>query len=435
MECCRKPNVSGREIPMNRLREWFHDTKGQVLLVFVVALPLLLAMLGLVLDGGRLFFEKRHAQIAADAGARSAAFELLRGNSLQSEIDEASQTEARLNGYDNDAAGTSVAALIGPPGYSNEFVRVTVSKQVPTTLMKIFSRNFSTVAARAIAGIVPNTRPPCVLALNPSAPGGLTMNGNAVLNAACKVMVNSNSPTAIIQNGSGACINAHKIGFVQPGSFATHGGVSCLNPTPAGQAIVDDDPYDDLTPPDPSSMPLMSNPMEVINEGNVAGESPLQPGYYRRGIFVASTIAIALDLNPGVYLGDGFAAAGNVTLRGTDITIIDICGPGPLSGINIMGTVDADLSAPKDESDPWQNILFYSLCDDDSFITGNVNTRFEGVMYFPNANITFGGNQQATATWGMVIGDTVTFNGSPNLTVNYAMSGRIPDVETIGLVE
>ena len=435
MACRRKSNVNGREIQMDRLREWFGDAKGQVLLVFAVALPLLLAMLGLVLDGGRLFFEKRHAQIAADAGARSAAFELLRGNSLQSEVDEASQTDARLNGYNDAAAGTSVAALIGPPGYSTDFVQVTVSKQVPTTLMKIFSRDYSTVAARAVAGIVPNTKPPCVLALNPTAPGGLTMNGNATLNAACKVMVNSNSPTAIIQNGSGACVNAHKIGFIEQGSYATHGGVSCLNPTPAGQAIADADPYEDLEAPDPGDYPLISNPMVVINEGNVAAESPMLPGYYRMGIFVTSTISIALDLNPGVYVVDGFVAAGNVTLRGTDITIIDICGVGPLSGINIAGTVDADLSAPKDESDPWQNILFYSLCDDNSFITGNANTTFEGVMYFPNANITFGGNQQATATWGMVIGDTITFNGNPNLTVSYEGSGRIPDVETIGLVE
>ena len=158
MECHGKPNVSGRKIQMNRVREPFCDAKGQVLLIFAVALPVLLGMLGLVLDGGRLYFEKRDAQIAADAGARSGAFELLRGNSLQSEVDEASQTDARFNGYDDSAAGTSVAALIGPTGYSNNFVQVTVSKQVPTTLMKLFSRNFTEVAARAIAGIVPNSK-------------------------------------------------------------------------------------------------------------------------------------------------------------------------------------------------------------------------------------------------------------------------------------
>ena len=433
MKGYRRFDLNAGKIQLQRLRTRCRKSEGQVLLLFAAALPLLLAMLGLVLDGGRLFFEKRHAQIAADAGARSAAFELLRGNSLQSEIDEASQTDARLNGYDDTATGTSVAALIGPTGYSNNFVQVTVSKQVPTTLMKIFSKDFSTVAARAIAGIVPDTTPPCVLALNPTASGGLTMNGNATLNAECKVMVNSNSPASMVQNGSGACVNAHAIGYVAHGSHVGSGGLSCFNPTPAGQAIVDADPYDDLTPPDPASLPLISNPMVVINEGNVAAQSPMLPGYYRRGIFVSSTISISLDMNPGVYLVDGFSATGNVTLRGTDITIIDICGPGPLSGITIAGTVDAQLSAP--DSGPWKNILFYSLCPDASMLTGNATTTFEGVMYFPNANITFGGNQGATATWGMIIADTITFNGNPNLTVDYAGSSRTPDRTTIGLVE
>ena len=430
MKGYRRFDLNAGKIQLQRLRTRCRKSEGQVLVIFAAALPLLLAMFGLVLDGGRLFFEKRHAQIAADAGARSAAFELLRGNSLQSEIDEASQTDARLNGYDDAAAGTSVAALIGPTGYSTDFVQVTVSKQVPTTLMKMFSTNFSTVAARAVAGIVPDDAPPCVLALNPTAAGALTLTGGAQLTAGCKVMVNSDSTGSIVQNGGGACVTAAAIGFVQPGSYATNGG-NCLNPTPAGQAIPEADPYADLTAPDPDDYPLISNNTLNISGGNVASWNPLVPGYYRRGISISSTGGSPLNMDPGVYLVDGFSMSGSSVLRGTDVTIIDVCGPG-YTGINLAGTVDAQLSAPT--SGPWKNILFYSLCGGNSQISGNATSTFEGVMYFRNSDLTFKGNQGA-AVWGMVIADTITFNGTPNMSVDFAGSGRTPDRTTIGLVE
>ena len=412
------------------------STKGQILLAFALVFPVLLVMAGLVMDGGRLYFQRREAQVAADAGARAAAFELLRGRNTQGAVDEASRTDAALNGFDNSAAGTTVTAEIGPTGYTNNFVQVTVTDTVPATFMRVLSRTSSTVAARAIAGVMPDTEPPCVLALNPTASGALTMNGTSNLNAGCKVMVNSNADDSIVQNGSGACINANAIGFVAPGSFVTNGGVSCLNPMPEGQAIPDDNPYEDLTPPSPSDYPLRSNPMKVVNEGNVASESPLQPGYYRRGIFISSTVTINLDMDPGVYIVDGFNAGGNAVIRGTDVTIIDLCGSGPLSGINISGTVDVQLSAPT--SGDYANILFYSTCagpEGDIDVTGTAGSTFEGVIYAPLANARFGGNQTADAVWGMLIADTITFNGNPNFSINWDDAGRTSNVMTIGLVE
>ncbi len=408
-----------------------HSGAGQVLVLLALALPLLLTILGLALDGGRLYFERRHAQIAADAGARSAALELFRGNTAQADVDEASGTDAFLNGYDRDAADTDVVAVIGPTGYNTNFVSVTVTDTVPTTLLRIFSRNHSTVAARAVAGIVPDSAPPCVLALNEEVPGALTISGTGFLNApGCKVMSNSDSPSSITANGGG-CITAEAIGFVGPGNAITNGG-NCLNPYPAGQAIPEADPYAYLTAPDPADYVLQSNTMVVVNEGNVSSLSPLQPGYYNLGIKPASTVTINLDLAPGVYLVNGFHASGNVVLRGTGVTIIDLGGPGPLQGIDIAGTVDVQLSAPT--SGDWKNILFYSLSTTDSKLTGNANSTFEGTMYFPNAELRFGRNQ-TSETFGMVIADTITIDGNPLLSVDYDGAGRTEDLTTIALVE
>ncbi len=423
--------VPGRKDSLSKLPLSRRATAGQVLVLLALAFPLLLGILGLALDGGRLYFERRHAQVAADAGARSAAFELLRGNITQADVDEASGADAFLNGYDRDAVDTDVVAVIGPTGYTANFVSVTVTDIVPTTLLRIFSKNQSTVAARAVAGIVPDSAPPCVLALDEEVPGALTISGTAFLNAPnCKVMSNSDSPSSITANGGG-CITAGAIGFVGPGNAVTNGG-SCLNPYPAGQAIPEADPYAYLTAPDPDDYVLQSNTMVVVNEGNVASVSPLQPGYYKRGIKVASTVSIHLDLYPGVYVVNGFSASGNVTLRGTGVTIIDLGIPGPLTGVEIAGIADVQLSAPT--SGYWKNILFYSLSTFDSKLVGTSGSTFEGTMYFPESELRFGGNQ-VTETFGMIIAKTITISGNPLLNVDYDGAGRTEDLTTIALVE
>ncbi len=45
------------------------NKSGQTMMLFVLGFATMLALLGLVFDGGRIYFEKRHMQAAADAGA------------------------------------------------------------------------------------------------------------------------------------------------------------------------------------------------------------------------------------------------------------------------------------------------------------------------------------------------------------------------------
>ena len=46
--------------------------RGQAIFIFVFAFAMMAGVLGLVLDGGRIYLEKRRAQAAADAGAAGA---------------------------------------------------------------------------------------------------------------------------------------------------------------------------------------------------------------------------------------------------------------------------------------------------------------------------------------------------------------------------
>src|SRR4026209_171002 len=54
-----------------------HDRpRGQVIFIFAVALVALLAMTGLIIDGGHAWSQQRHVQNAADAAARAGALVL-----------------------------------------------------------------------------------------------------------------------------------------------------------------------------------------------------------------------------------------------------------------------------------------------------------------------------------------------------------------------
>ena len=187
---------------------------GAILVLFcLVAIPLL-AVLGLVLDGSNLYFVRRQAQTAADAAAWGGAKELIRGNTAN--VDTAGKWDAKRMNFD-DAASDVVVTINNPPlagaraGDAN-FVEAIVEHTEPATLMQLFTAN-SVVRARAVAGIQPDFGGPCVLALDPSAPGAITVSGGAALNApGCEVISTSVDPGSITANGGG-CITAQVIGY------------------------------------------------------------------------------------------------------------------------------------------------------------------------------------------------------------------------------
>ena len=115
---------------MNATHEGRQAQRGQILVLFTVALIVVIAMLGLVLDGGSTFAQRRDQQNVADLASFSGADAYLNATANKSAAaDAAARALALSNGYTtNVATGESVDVVV--TDYST-FANVTVTVTRP----------------------------------------------------------------------------------------------------------------------------------------------------------------------------------------------------------------------------------------------------------------------------------------------------------------
>jgi Flp pilus assembly protein TadG len=94
---------------------------GQILVVFVLAMVAMIGIVGLAIDGGGTYAQRRDQQTASDMAALAAANDYLINNNTSQASDRA-RTVSATNGFTNGSDGTSVAVAID----TSEGVQVTV---------------------------------------------------------------------------------------------------------------------------------------------------------------------------------------------------------------------------------------------------------------------------------------------------------------------
>ena len=184
------------------------DKRAVMLPMFALMFAAMLAFLGLLFDGGRIYFEKRRMQVAADAGAFGGAHELLRSND-EATIKSGGRDDAALNSFTHGQDTVDVQIKHPPDSglWKDDMncVEAEIDQNVPTTLMRIVGATTSTVATRAVACVEIYDDAPCVLALYCGAgKPGLEFDGTGYLGTHdCNVVVNSKSDESIRVNGTG----------------------------------------------------------------------------------------------------------------------------------------------------------------------------------------------------------------------------------------
>jgi hypothetical protein len=116
------------------------NERGQNLIIFAILMIVLVALAGLVIDGGFALAKRREAQNAADAGALAGADALCAGNPVSAE------TQARDYAINRNGATTADVTL------STKVITVTTTIPHQTFLAAIFGTDVVTTTATASAG-------------------------------------------------------------------------------------------------------------------------------------------------------------------------------------------------------------------------------------------------------------------------------------------
>jgi len=388
-------------------------SKGQVLVLSALILTVLVGFMGLAVDAGYFFDYRRRMVAAADSAAVAGAMEVKRDPNSTNVVTVA-RNAAAANSFTHGADDITVTVNRSPAsGYhvgNNKFVEVLINRPHPTFFMRALGVRTTTVSARAVAG--PGVEMGCIYVLDPSADSALQVNGGAVLKApTCNVYVNSTGSAALYLAGSGACVLANSVNIT-----GNYSGTTCSTSTPYTGTPPVDDPFANLQPP------TIPSTCTYSDQVSVTGVATLNPGRYCNGIAINSG-AIA-TFNPGLYILEtastkktamaSLSASGQAVLLGTGVTFYLNSG-----GVSLTGGGSVTLSAPT--SGPWEGILFFQNRSNarQSIIAGGNLAQLNGVLYFPQAPLQYGGGS-VTTNYTTLVARTLQISGTSLFNNNYA---------------
>jgi hypothetical protein len=289
--------------------------------------------------------------------------------------------------------------------------------------MRVLNINETTVAARAVAGLV-EYNDVCVLALDREVPGAIRANGKPSLVANCGIMSNSSAANGLQEVGK-ASISGRWIGV--SGNYTGEG----------------------FTPAPEISVPPLLDPLAHIQPPNYASaaagvyESSSKTYSCPTGICsFGSEIKITKDdvvFLPGTYvLQKGMKITGG-NVSGSEVSFYNVNASGK-DTIDIGGNGVVQFSAPT--SGPMKGILFFGdrtspdKNPGNKIGRGNASSSFTGALYFPSQHLDWAGNSLTSGTWSLVIAKTINISGTSDVQqISLPPQGQGPEITKPTLVE
>jgi hypothetical protein len=386
--------------------------RGFVLVIMMASTVMLLSLVGLAIDTGRLHLVKSRMQTAADAASLGAV--QARKADGAADVTAVARSNATWNGFTHGQNAVTVT-VNNPPatGYYTgdaNAVEVVIHQSVDTMFMVVAGFRTMEVTARSVSrrGASPN----CVYALDSSASNAVSASGGATVQVSCGVVVDSSSNTAVNVSG-GARITASSVSVV--GNYSVSGG-GVLSPTPVIHASPEADPFAAMAAPSVGA--CTGSPNYSLSGGAVA---TIGPGVYCGGISVSG--GARLSLNPGTYIlkGGGLSVSGGAYLTGSGVQFYNTYGGGYGYGaVSLSGGTTIQLSAPT--TGALAGILFFQdrsvSSGAASTVSGGASCRFDGALYFPTTALSFSGGTGSAYT--IVVAKTLSFSGGTTLNNDYS---------------
>lgn len=382
---------------------------GNSLITFALALPLLVAALGLGIDSAATYLFADRLQHAADEAALSAAQASSSSNtSGPTQIATIIATKYGFSTSANTTVTVNKPPATGPNAGDTNYLEVLLKQTRPRYFTSAFSTASMTISARAVVRLSSST---CVMALNTSTNKAVNTSGSALINLQnCDLQDNSASTDALDVSG-GAQIIANNVKVVGKGVLSGGGTVQVTGQFTQGASALAD-PYATSTIPSYSG----------CNATNYSTNSyqVLSPGVYCGGLTISSGGNVTL--NPGVYIIDrgSLTVSGGGTLSGTGVTIILTSSTGSsYGGVTFSGSSVVSLSAPTSGSTAGLTIFGDRRMPTNTkfAFSGGSQQSLDGAVYVPSGALNWsGGSSNSSTNCTVLIGNTVTFSGGSSLT-------------------
>lgn len=385
---------------MIHFRRFKNDTSGHVAVLTALLLSSVVAASASALDLALVHQRGDQLQKAADAAALSAARDAL-FTTNDAQVRETARQYALA-----ELAGKSSSVTINTAIDRSADVKVSISLTAKVDLIFGEVVKLPDSVTRAAVAVGGAKKPVCLLVLEPSAAGAMSLQGTPDLVADnCIVQVNSKSSSALAMGGNAT--------------------VSSLETRVSSQAQKGKGSASGFKPPPKYESPAMPDPLaEKVKWPTTAGcqhfnghatktKRTLSPGVYCGGIS-ASTHG-ELHLEPGLYvlqtgsltLGSGGSIKGP---SGVTIVMLD-----PTGLIDVHSKGSLSIEAPR--SGPWDGIAI-AVKPQPLKLTSNMQgggeMHLDGVIYLPSQrlHLTGGGAMDGDIGRRMLVVNSIELGGN-----------------------
>jgi len=387
-----------------------HFGRGQALILIALAAVALVGMVGLVVDGGRAFLDRRKAQNAADAAALASAYARIKGNE---DMVSAALGSAAENGYNNDGK-TNVVELYSPPKDGAhtgdvEYIQIIITSNLNTYFARVIGRQKITTIVEATtrtksAEIKELLNGQAVVSLAPASNCfnqlSFWVHGEATLDiTGGGIFVNSNNKScALLEQGSGSIRLSEGYSIDVVGNASIQKTRLITPDVTVGAAPI--------SYPPPFFMPKVgcNKEAEVSLDGTSMSSGSWNAEFPPPGV---------THLDGGVYcLDHGINITGNLEGHNIVLKVSD-------GEVHFSHTADILLDAPN--AGDHAGLLLYLPMDNHSkvVLNGGAGSVIKGTILAPASPIIIKGMESVRGFHSQIIGYTIEADGNSNVVIVY----------------
>jgi hypothetical protein len=395
-----------------KLSDLFKQDKGAIAIITGLLLVVCIGFAALAIDVGFWYSQKRHLQLAADAGAVGGAWALSKTG--KSSIDNYVIHDLTLNNC-TAATNCTVVAINNPPtsgthAGNSKAVEVILSQPTSLFLAELFLPVAPTLEARAVALLAPS--PACLTLLGSSgSKADLILSGNSPVNSTnCNINVNSSDTNAVSASGN-AVLNVQQLSIVGGKNTSGNATINASQGISTGSSPATD-PYANYQIP---TAPTCTSSINISG-----GKSTIQPGSYC-GFSVSGQSNVTMS--PGVYYisGGNFTTSGQATLTGDNVTIImtnsSTSSTATIGSVSLSGGTSVTITPPTTGTTAGFSFITdrRATSSNTNSFSGGSSQNISGVIYMPTAYLDYSGQANTSQPCLSIIAYGASISGGASL--------------------